>query len=58
MRKLKQKVLCFALATTMAGFAAPLFPDVPDAHWAKDAVAATLAEIRKHYYNCAYQAGV
>lgn len=44
MRKLKQKVLCFALATTMAGFAAPLFPDVPDAHWAKDAVAALAAK--------------
>jgi len=32
------------LTTTMVGFAAPLFPDVPDTHWAKDAVAALAAK--------------
>jgi hypothetical protein len=34
--------LCFTL--TWPAFAAPLFPDVPDNHWAKDAVAALAAK--------------
>ena len=34
--------LCYALS--WPAFAAPLFPDVPDNHWAKDAVAALAAK--------------
>lgn len=32
-------MLCFAVLLTLPAVAAPLFPDVPDQHWARDAVA-------------------
>ncbi len=44
MRQFKRQCVAFVLGLTMAANAAPLFPDVPDAHWAKDAVAALAAK--------------
>lgn len=41
---MKAKLLGLILATSVAVQAAPLFPDVPDNHWAKDAVAALAAK--------------
>lgn len=36
--------LCLVASCCLSATAAPLFPDVPDAHWAKDAVAALAAK--------------
>ena len=45
MRKsFRTKLLGLMLATSVALQAAPLFPDVPEGHWAKDAVAALAAK--------------
>jgi len=46
---MKKRLMTFVAATavvaaTMPAFAAPLFPDVKDDHWAKDAVAALAAK--------------
>jgi hypothetical protein len=40
----RTKLLGLVLATSVALQAAPLFPDVPENHWAKDAVAALAAK--------------
>ena len=40
----RTKLLGLMLATSVALQAAPLFPDVPEEHWAKDAVAALAAK--------------
>ena len=45
MRKyFRTKLFGLVLATSVALQAAPLFPDVPEGHWAKDAVAALAAK--------------
>lgn len=44
MKHFKSLVLTLCFTLTWPAFAAPLFPDVPDAHWAKDAVAALAAK--------------
>lgn len=43
-RHLQAIVALLVLALSAPGSSAPLFPDVPDAHWAKDAVAALAAK--------------
>ena len=44
MNRFKYLVLTLCFTLTWPAFAAPLFPDVPDNHWAKDAVAALAAK--------------
>lgn len=44
MKRFKYLVLTLCFTLTWPAFAAPLFPDVPDNHWAKDAVAALAAK--------------
>lgn len=44
MKRFKSLVLTLCFTLTWPAFAAPLFPDVPDNHWAKDAVAALAAK--------------
>ncbi|CAN0474385.1 unnamed protein product, partial [Phaeothamnion confervicola] len=46
---MKKRIMSFVAGTllvssAMPAFAAPLFPDVKDDHWAKDAVAALAAK--------------
>ncbi|MGE0487711.1 MAG: S-layer homology domain-containing protein [Vulcanimicrobiota bacterium] len=44
MRKIRLMVMSLIVALTLPLYAAPLFPDVPDAHWGRDAVAALAAK--------------
>ncbi len=44
MKRFRYLVLTLCFTWTWPAFAAPLFPDVPDNHWAKDAVAALAAK--------------
>ncbi len=44
MKRFNSLVLTLCFTLTWPAFAAPLFPDVPDNHWAKDAVAALAAK--------------
>lgn len=44
MKRFKSLVLTLCFTLSWPAFAAPLFPDVPDTHWAKDAVAALAAK--------------
>lgn len=44
MKRFKYLVLTLCFTLSWPAFAAPLFPDVPDNHWAKDAVAALAAK--------------
>lgn len=44
MKHIKSLALTLCFTLTWPAFAAPLFPDVPDNHWAKDAVAALAAK--------------
>jgi len=43
-KRFKYLVLTLSLMLSWPAFAAPLFPDVPESHWAKDAVAALAAK--------------